>query len=79
MHEPTPTSGKTRRELHYGHCITFAAIMGDFEKFEHVFGSKTDNTYHQRTIDDINHNRQALENELFIDRLLRTLGIDKGE
>lgn len=53
-------------------------IMVDFEQFEQVFGSKIDNTYHQQTIDDICRNRQALENELFIDRLLKTLGIDKG-
>lgn len=54
-------------------------IMEDFKQFEQVFGSKTDNDFQPHTVNDICHNRQALENELFIDRLLKTLGIDKGK
>lgn len=53
--------------------------MEDFEQFEQVFGSKADIDYRQQIIDEICHHRQLLENELFIDRLLKTLGIDKGE
>ena len=54
-------------------------IMEDFKQFEQVFGSKADNDFQPHTVNDICHNRQALENELFIDRLLKTLGIDKGK
>lgn len=56
----------------------FNLIMIDFQQFEDVFGSKSDTSYHQQSIDDIVRNRQRLDNELFVDRLLKTLGIDKG-
>lgn len=53
--------------------------MGDFNQFEVVFGSKSDVAYNQQTIDDIVRHRRALENVLFVDRLLKALGIEKGE
>lgn len=52
--------------------------MEDFDQFEAVFGFKSDVTYNQQTIDDIVRNRRALENVLFVDRLLKALGIEKG-
>lgn len=52
--------------------------MEDFDQFEAVFGFKSDVAYNQQTIDDIIRNRRALENVLFIDRLLRALGIEKS-
>lgn len=53
--------------------------MEDFDQFEAVFGFTSDVAYNQQTIDDIIRNRRALENVLFIDRLLRALGIEKSE
>ncbi len=47
--------------------------------FEAVFSFKPNIAYDQQKIDLIIHNRGALENELFVDRLLKTLGIAKGE
>lgn len=51
----------------------------DFDQFEAVFGFKSDVAYNQQTIDEIVRHRRALENVLFVDRLLKALGIEKGE
>lgn len=53
--------------------------MENFDQFEAVFGFKSDVAYNQQTIDSIVRNRRALENVLFVDRLLKALGIEKGE
>ncbi|MCJ1466516.1 hypothetical protein MMC07_005136 [Pseudocyphellaria aurata] len=53
-------------------------MVDDFDQFEAVFGFKSDVAYNQQTIDDIVRNRRTLENLLFIDRLLKALGIDKA-
>ena len=51
--------------------------MEFFDDFEAVFGVRPDAAYNQETIEDIVRNRHALENMLFVDRLLVALGIDK--
>ena len=53
--------------------------MEDFDQFKAVFGSRPDITYDQQTIDHVLRNRRLLENELFIDRLLKALGVEKGK
>lgn len=52
--------------------------MDDFDDFEVVFGSSPNAAYEKETQDQISRNRQLLENELFVDRLLKALGIPKG-
>lgn len=54
-------------------------MMDDFDQFEAVFGFKSDVAYNQQTIDDIIRHRRKLDNALFVDRLLKALGIDKRE
>lgn len=51
--------------------------MEEFEDFEAVFGTKSDVAYDPQTIEEIVDNRRALENVLFLDRLLGALGIEK--
>ena len=46
--------------------------MENFEDFEAVFGSGKDVAFAK---EDIRKNRSALEGELFIDRLLRDIGL----
>ena len=45
--------------------------------FEALFSFKPDITYDQKTIHEIHYNRGSLQNELFVDRLLKALGIGK--
>ena len=45
--------------------------------FEAIFSFNLDITYDQKTINEIYHNRGSLENELFVDRLLKAFGIGK--
>ncbi len=45
--------------------------------FEAVFSFQSDIAYDQRTIDKICKNRGLLANELFVDRLLKAIGIEK--
>lgn len=56
----------------------FARIMDGFDEFEMVFGSNPNVAYDEETRRKILHHRQSLEGELFIDRLLKALGIRKG-
>lgn len=53
--------------------------MEGFNQFEDIFGFDSDVAYKQHTIDDIVRNRRALENVLFVDRLLKALGVEKGK
>ena len=53
-------------------------ITANLDRFEHVFGHEADIPFDRQIIDDIIRNRKVLENELFVDRLLKALGIDKG-
>jgi len=57
--------------------------MDDYEdsdaNFQAVFSYKPDIAFDQHTIDKILQHRGELENELFVDRLLKALGIEKGE
>lgn len=53
--------------------------MEKIDTFEAVFGSNPEVAYNQNTIEDIARNRRALENLLFVDRLLKALGIEKCE
>ena len=52
--------------------------MDDFDDFEAVFGKSSNIAYEKSAAGDIKKRRQSLENELFIDRLLKALGIQKG-
>ncbi|KAL2045694.1 hypothetical protein N7G274_002124 [Stereocaulon virgatum] len=51
--------------------------MADCYHFEDVFGSNPNLAYDEDTRGRIRHHRQSLENELFVDRLLKALGIRK--
>lgn len=53
-------------------------IMDDFSDFEAVFGSNSNLAYSRHTRDAILQNRQKLDHELFIDRLLKALSVRKG-
>ena len=53
-------------------------LMADFYDFDDVFGSNPNIAYDEQSRAKIHHNRQLLENELFIDRLLKALGVRKG-
>ena len=52
--------------------------MADFYYFEDVFGSNPNLAYDEDARGRIRHHRQSLENELFIDRLLKALGVRKS-
>ena len=52
--------------------------MDEFEDFEAVFSFKSDYTYDHKIVEVILLNRRTLDNELFFDRLLRVLGMRKG-
>jgi hypothetical protein len=57
----------------------FKIEMAPWEEFDTTFSFKEDCTYDTKVIDQILSNRQALDNLLFIDRLLKVLGIDAGD
>ena len=50
--------------------------MSDSDAFTSVFGNSSNVAYDQRLVKKIGSSRQALENNLFIDRLLKALGIE---
>ena len=52
--------------------------MDDFDDFEVVFGKSPNIAYEKSAAGDIKQRRGSLENDLFIDRLLKALGIQKG-
>lgn len=52
--------------------------MDDFDDFEVVFGNNSNLAYEKSAVNDIEQRRRSLENELFIDRLLKALGVQKG-
>ena len=52
--------------------------MFDYEDFEDVFGSGEKVDYDAKTVKKLRENRTSLEGELFIDRLLKALGLKKG-
>ena len=52
--------------------------MDDFDDFEVVFGKSSNIAYEKSAAWDIKQRRGSLENDLFIDRLLKALGIQKG-
>lgn len=52
--------------------------MDDLADFEYVFGSNPNLAYDEEIRRKILQNRRILDNELFIDRLLKALGITKG-
>ena len=52
--------------------------MDDFDDFEVVFGNNSNIAYETTVANGIKGRRHSLENELFIDRLLRALGVQKG-
>ncbi|KAF6218617.1 hypothetical protein HO133_005968 [Letharia lupina] len=51
--------------------------MDDSDDFEVVFGNNSNIAYEKPVADDIKQRRRSLENELFIDRLLKALGVQK--
>ena len=52
--------------------------MDDFDDFEFVFGNSPNIAYEKSAVIDVKMRRDSLDNELFIDRLLKALGIQKG-
>ena len=52
--------------------------MDDFDDFEVVFGNSSNIAYEKSVAADIKQRRRSLENELFIDRLLKALGVQDG-
>lgn len=52
--------------------------MDDFDDFEVVFGNSPNIAYEKSVAGDIKQRRRSLENELFIDRLLKALGVQNG-
>ncbi|KAL8973738.1 MAG: hypothetical protein Q9197_002025 [Variospora fuerteventurae] len=52
--------------------------MDDFEVFEELFSFDPIFAYNEQTVNKILKCRRSMENELFIDRLLKTLGIEQG-
>lgn len=52
--------------------------MDDFDDFEVVFGNSSNIVYEKSVAGDIKQRRRSLENELFIDRLLKALGVQDG-
>lgn len=53
-------------------------VMDDYDDFEVVFGNNSNIAYEKSTSNEIKQRRRSLENELFIDRLLKALGVQKG-
>jgi hypothetical protein len=51
----------------------------DFTQFEQVFPADGHLPYDRKTVQDVEANRKRLDGILFIDRVLRALGIAKGE
>ena len=51
----------------------------DYTQFEQVFSADGHLPYDRKTLQDIEANRKKLDGVLFIDRVLRALGIAKGE
>ncbi|CAF9906964.1 hypothetical protein IMSHALPRED_005405 [Imshaugia aleurites] len=49
--------------------------MEESDDFEVVFGNNSNIAYGETAANDIKHRRRSLENELFIDRLLKALGV----
>ena len=49
----------------------------DLADYEAIFGEGPGIAYEQEIIDQIIRNRRTLEDELFVDRLLKALGIQK--
>ena len=52
--------------------------MDDFDDFEVVFGKSSNIAYEKSAAGDIKQRRGSLDNDLFIDRLLKALGIQTG-
>lgn len=52
--------------------------MDDFDDFEVVFGNSSNIAYEKSVAGDIKQRRRSFENELFIDRLLKALGVQDG-
>lgn len=52
--------------------------MDDFEVFEELFSFDPIFAYNEQTVNKILKCRRSMENELFMDRLLKTLGIEQG-
>ena len=53
--------------------------MAECEDLEYIFGPDVDKNYHRETVDEIIRHRQEFGDQLFIDRLLITLGVDNGK
>lgn len=52
--------------------------MKDFEQFEDLFDFDPNYAYNEQTVNKITRYRRAMEDELFIDKLLKTLGIEQA-
>lgn len=60
------------------HKCALSNAMDDFDDFEVVFGNNSNIAYEKAVANDITERRRSLENELFIDRLLKALGVQEG-
>lgn len=53
--------------------------MDDLEDPRRVFGEDIDKSYQKEAVEDIIRYRHEFGDQLFIDRLLKALGINNGE
>lgn len=53
-------------------------IMDAIEDFEAVFGTNQNVAYDSQALEKIRRNRRSLEGELFVDRLLKALGVQES-
>ena len=59
--------------------IQAGSTMNRPRDFDAIFSSKPSLTYSQQGIDQIIKNRRQLENELFVDKLLKVVGGPEGK
>lgn len=52
--------------------------MIDYTQFQHVFPSDLQSPYDRQLQNDIEAHRKTLDGVLFVDRVLKALGITKG-
>ena len=63
----------------YPQVVSFVPdIMSLWEEFDQTFHFNKDFAYDAKIADQIVANRRALDNQLFVDRLLSLLGVNAG-
>ena len=66
------------QQCNTAHKCASRNAMDDFDDFEVVFGNNSNIAYEKAVANGITERRSSLEDELFIDRLLKALGVQKG-